>query len=160
MLYTPNDILFKIQKALGLSKAEMLQAYTLENYEMTPEHLENLLKRRQDKMFELCTYEERGVFLDGLVTLKRGPSAQKQNADEDVSLSNNLILKKLRAALQLKDHELQIIFALVDVDLSKQQLSSLFRKEDHKNFKPCSDELLESFLEGLDEFYYDGNPLE
>lgn len=160
MLYTPNDILFKIKKALGLSNEEMLKAYTLENYDMTLQHLENLLKRRQDKGFEMCTFEELGVFLDGFVTLKRGPAPQKQNADEDMALTNNLILKKLRAALQLKEFEIGIIFELVDVELSKQQLSSLFRKEDHKNFKPCSDELLESFLDGLDEFYYDGNPLE
>ena len=127
---------------------------------MEASHLDSLLKRRQDKGFKMATYEELGVFLDGLVKLRRGPSPQKSNEDEAVELTNNLILKKLRAALQLKDHELQIIFALVDVELSKQQLSSLFRKEDHKNFKPCSDELLESFLEGLDEFYFDGNPLE
>ncbi|RUM69100.1 MAG: DUF1456 domain-containing protein, partial [Sulfurovum sp.] len=44
-----------------------------------------------------------------------------------------------------------------DMTLSKQQLSSLFRKETHKNFKACSDELLVAFLEGLDEFYYVGD---
>ncbi|HID92626.1 MAG TPA: DUF1456 family protein, partial [bacterium (Candidatus Stahlbacteria)] len=47
------------------------------------------------------------------------------------------------------------IFGLADIELTKQQLASLFRKETHKNFKPCSDELLMAFLEGLDEFYYD-----
>jgi uncharacterized protein YehS (DUF1456 family) len=36
-------------------------------------------------------------------------------------------------------------------------MASLFRKEGHKNFKRCSDELLMAFLEGLDEFYYVGD---
>jgi integrase/recombinase XerC len=36
------------------------------------------------------------------------------------------------------------------------KLTKLFRKEGHKNFKPCSDALLMAFLEGLDEFYYMG----
>lgn len=156
MIITTNDILFRIKKALHLTNEEILQAYSLEEYEMTPEHLENLLKRRQDKGFELCSYEELGIFLDGLVTLKRGPSPQKKNEEEAVALTNNLILKKLRVALNLKEHELQMVFALVDVELSKQQLASLFRKENHKNFKPCSDELLDAFLEGLDEFYFEG----
>jgi len=49
---------------------------------------------------------------------------------------------------------------LADVNLSKQQLSSLFRKEEHKNFKPCSDALLLAFLEGLDEFYFVGDDLD
>ena len=156
MTLSTNDILYRIKKALHLTDGEILEAYALENYDMTPEHLRNLLKRRQDKGFVLCSYEELGVFLDGLVTLKRGPKPQNASEDEVVELTNNLILKKLRAALNLKEYELQMLFALVDVELSKQQLSSLFRKEEHKNFKACSDEMLDTFLKGLDEFYYEG----
>ena len=155
MLQT-NDILYKIKKALSLSNEEMLQAYTLEAYDMTEAHLDALLKRRHDKSFERCSYEELGVFLDGLVTLKRGPSPKKPNDDEAVELTNNLILKKLRIALELKEPETEIIFGLGDAALSKQELKSLFRKEGHKNFKACSDELLSAFLEGLDEYYYTG----
>ena len=158
MKFTTNEILYKIKKARHLSNDDILKAYELEKYDMTPDHLLNLLKRRQDKGFILCSYEELGVFLDGLVAFKRGTSSQTNQ--EDVALTNNLILKKLRATLQLKEYELQMIFALVDIDLSKQQLSSLFRKEEHKNFKACSDELLNAFLDGLDEFYFTGNELE
>jgi uncharacterized protein YehS (DUF1456 family) len=39
--------------------------------------------------------------------------------------------------------------------LTKQELKSLFRKEGHRNFKSCPDELLMAFFEGLEEFYYD-----
>ncbi len=151
-----NEILYRIQKALNLTTEEMLEAYRLEAFPMEASHLESLLKRRQDKDFIPASYEELGVFLDGLVKLKRGPSPQKSNEDEAVELTNNLILKKLRIALELKEAETEIIFGLADVELSKQQLASLFRKEGHKNFKACSDELLMAFLEGLDEFYYTG----
>ena len=156
MLIKTNEVLYRIQKALNLSSEEMLEAYELEDYKMDASHLASLLKRHQDKSFAPASYEELGVFLDGLVTLKRGPSPKKNDHDEAVELTNNLILKKLRIALELKEQEIQIIFALADVELTKQQLSSLFRKEDHKNFKPCSDKLLMAFLEGLDEFYYVG----
>ncbi len=155
MLISTNDILYRIQKALNLTREEILEAYKLEAYEMNPSHLESLLKRRQEKGFMLCSYEELGVFLDGLVTLKRGPSPRR-NADEVVELTKNLILKKLRIALNLKESDTEIIFGLGDVKLSKQQMASLFRKEGHKNFKACSDELLIAFIEGLDEFYYVG----
>ncbi len=155
MLINTNEILYRIQKALNLTTEEMIATYKLEAYEMKPSHLEALLKRRNDKDFMLCSYEELGVFLDGLVTLKRGPSPKK-NSDEVVELTNNLILKKLRIALELKEAETEIIFGLGDVELSKQQMASLFRKEGHKNFKVCSDELLMAFIEGLDEFYYVG----
>ena len=159
MVISTNEILYRIKKALGLSVDEMLKAYALENYEMKASHLDALLKRRQDKDFMLCSYEELGVFLDGLITLKRGPSPKNNSDDETVELTNNLILKKLRIALELKESETEIIFGLADVTLSKQQLSSLFRKEGHKNFKACSDALLMAFLEGLDEFYYTGNEI-
>jgi len=151
-----NEILYRIQKALNLTTEEMLEAYKLEDYKMEASHMESLLKRSQDDGFSVASYEELGLFLDGLVTLKRGPSPKKSNEDEAVELTNNLILKKLRIAQELKEPEIEIIFSLADIELSKQQLASLFRKEGHKNFKVCSDELLMAFLDGLDEFYYVG----
>ena len=159
MLISTNEVIYRIHKALHLSLDEMIEAYTLEEYKMESSHLEAILKRRQDDGFMLCSYEELGVFLDGLVTLKRGPSPKKKS-EVAVELTNNLILKKLRIALELKESETEIIFGLADVELSKQQLASLFRKEGHKNFKACSDELLMAFLEGLDEFYYIGGDME
>lgn len=152
-----NDIFFKIKTALSLDSETIIKAYSLTGHKMKPEHLDHLLKRHQDNGFELCSYEELGLFLDGLVLLKRGPSPKKTNENEVVELTNNLILKKLRIALELKEPEIEIIFGLGDVKLSKQQLSSLFRKESHKNYRACTDELLMAFLSGLDEFYYVGD---
>ena len=154
-----NDILYKITKALSLTNEDILEIYRLEGYSMSEEHLEVLLKKRVDKGFEECSYEELGVFLDGLVTFKRGPSPKRPNDDEAVALTNNLILKKLRIALELKEPETEIIFGLGDAALGKQELKSLFRKEAHKNFKACPDALLMAFLEGLDEFYYSGEEI-
>jgi len=155
----PNDVLFKIKKALSLETEEMIKAYALADFEMTEERLESIIKRRQDKGFEEATFEELGVFLDGLVLLKRGPSDKVANEDDVVELTNNLILKKVRVAMELKEPELVILFALAEVELTKRQIGSLFRKEGTKNFKACSDELLNAFLEGLDEFYYDGEEI-
>ena len=154
-----NDILFKIQKALSLDNKSMLEAYSLAGYEMNEERLENILKKRQDKAYEEATYEELGVFLDGLVLLKRGASSKPNDDDEVVELTNNLILKKIRVAMELKEADLLILFALAEVTITKRQIGSLFRKEGSKNFKACSDELLMAFLEGLDEFYYDGEEI-
>jgi len=159
MVISTNEILYRIQKALNLSTEDMIEIYKLASHAMSWEHLDSLLKRRQEEGFMLCSYEELGVFLDGLVTFKRGPSPKKSN-DEVVELTNNLILKKLRIALELKEAEIEIIFGLAEIELTKQQLASLFRKESHKNFKPCSAELLMAFIEGLDEFYYIGGDME
>ena len=159
-----NEVLYHIQKALSLSFEQILETYKLEKYDIETSHLEALLAKRQDKNFKVCGFEELGVFLDGLVVLKRGPSPKKSNEEKPsddtvVELTNNLILKKLRIALELKEAETEIIFGLGEAELTKQALKSLFRKEGHKNFKECSDVLLMAFLEGLDEFYYDGEEI-
>jgi len=154
-----NDILFKIKTALSLDNEAIIKAYTLVEYEMSQERLTDILKKRQDKGYAEATYEELGLFLDGLILLKRGQPSTTKDEDEVFELTNNLILKKLRVALELKEAELVILFALAEVTITKRQIGSLFRKEGGKNFKACSDELLLSFLEGLDEFYYDGKEI-
>lgn len=64
-------------------------------------------------------------------------------------MSNNDILKKLRVALQLRDDQIVEILQLVDFKVSKAEIGALFRNEDHPNFKPCGDQILRNFLNGL-----------
>jgi uncharacterized protein YehS (DUF1456 family) len=64
-------------------------------------------------------------------------------------LTNNDILKKLRVALQLKDDDIIHILKLADFEISKTALGALFRNEEHPNYKPCGDQLLRNFLNGL-----------
>ncbi|HET6245766.1 MAG: DUF1456 family protein [Bacteroidetes bacterium] len=64
-------------------------------------------------------------------------------------MTNNDILKKLRVALQLKDEDIIHILKLNDFEITKSELSALFRKEDHPNYKECGDQLLRNFLNGL-----------
>lgn len=64
-------------------------------------------------------------------------------------MTNNDILKKLRVALKLRDEEIVKILSLVDFKITTTELSALFRKEDHPNYKECGDQLLRNFLNGL-----------
>jgi uncharacterized protein YehS (DUF1456 family) len=64
-------------------------------------------------------------------------------------MTNNDILKKLRVALQLKDDDIVKILSLVDFKVTTSELSAIFRKEDHPNYKECGDQLLRNFLNGL-----------
>ena len=62
---------------------------------------------------------------------------------------NNDILKKIRVALKLRDTDIIDILKLADFEITKAQLAALFRKEDHKNFIECKDQILRKFLNGL-----------
>lgn len=64
-------------------------------------------------------------------------------------MSNNDVMKKLRVALQLNDEEIVKILQMADFKISKSELGAIFRKDDHPNFKPCGDQLLRNFLNGL-----------
>lgn len=56
-------------------------------------------------------------------------------------MTNNDILKKIRVALKLKDTDIIDILKLADYDITKAQVSALFRKEDHKNYIPCQNQI-------------------
>lgn len=64
-------------------------------------------------------------------------------------MDNNDIFKKLRVALSLKNTDIISILKLVDFNITESELGAIFRTEDHPNFKPCGDQLLRNFLNGL-----------
>jgi len=64
-------------------------------------------------------------------------------------MTNNDILKKLRVALMLRDDEIVDILKLVDFRISKSEIGAFCRKEGHPKYKPCGDQVLRNFLNGL-----------
>ncbi|MDB5012637.1 MAG: hypothetical protein JWQ25_839 [Daejeonella sp.] len=64
-------------------------------------------------------------------------------------MSNNDVMKKLRVALKLNDDDIVKILLLADFTITKSELGAIFRNEDHPNFKPCGDQILRNFLNGL-----------
>ncbi|HQS52351.1 MAG: hypothetical protein B7X75_05810 [Sphingobacteriales bacterium 39-40-5] len=41
------------------------------------------------------------------------------------------------------------ILKLVDFSITKAELGAIFRNKEHENFKPCGDQILRNFLNGL-----------
>jgi uncharacterized protein YehS (DUF1456 family) len=88
-------------------------------------------------------------FLDGLVVQRRGRDESQPARPVEKRVSNNVVLKKLRVAFELKDIDMHQILADAGFPISKPELSALFRQPDHKNFRLCGDQLLRNFLKGL-----------
>ncbi len=143
-----NAILSTIYHLLGVDEKTMVDIFKLGGFDVNPKTLSGYLKPEGDKEFLDCGYSALGSFLDGLIVYKRGPS-DKKSSEEEVRLNNNMILKKLRIAYELKEADLYAIFHAVDIDITKSELNSLFRKESHKNYRTCPDSILQLFLEGL-----------
>lgn len=64
-------------------------------------------------------------------------------------MTNNDIFKKLRVALSFRDTDIIECLKNVNFEISKSELSAIFRNEDHPNYQPCGDQILRKFLDGL-----------
>ena len=73
--------------------------------------------------------------------------------EPEQSLTNNLIFRKLKIALDLKDDDILVIMESVDFRLSKHELSAFFRKPGHKNYRECKNQILRNFLTGVQNKY-------
>ncbi|MFZ2196190.1 MAG: DUF1456 family protein [Thermodesulfovibrionales bacterium] len=148
---TKNDILRRVRYALNINDSTMLEIFRLSGHEIEQSYLLNLLKKEDEDGYVDCSDKVMGFFLDGLIIHKRGRQEikQQQQMKSAPRLSNNAILKKLRIALELKEDDMVGIVKLADIDISKSELTALFRKEGHRNYKECGDQFLRNFLKGL-----------
>jgi uncharacterized protein YehS (DUF1456 family) len=59
------------------------------------------------------------------------------------------VVKKLRVAFALKDDDLIALLEKAGLQVSKGELSALFRRPDHRNYRECGDQLLRHLFRGL-----------
>jgi len=147
-----NLLLRRLRYALGLRNRDVQDLMALGGYKIDDEKVRALLQREEDPDFAVATIEQLNGFLDGLIIHKRGkkevPPGQKPAAPIVVT-NNNMVLRKLRIAFDLKEQGMLDVLELDGFRLSKAELSALFRKEGHKHFRRCGDQVLRYFVGGL-----------
>ena len=152
---TNNDLLRRLRYALKLDGETIAELCTLGGQEIRPIDVLKLLKKEEETGFVECNDAMMGAFLDGLIISRRGAcdpkpgSAKVTDMATDMELNNNLILRKIRIALELNEEAMLAILAKAGVQLSKSELSAMFRATGHRNYKPCGDQFLRNFIRGL-----------
>ena len=148
---TNNDLLRRLRYALQLNGVSMAEICALGGYEIGPTDVLKLLKKEDEHGFAVCDDTLMGAFLDGLIIRRRGPRDAPPGSAQasDGLLNNNLILRKLRIALELNDADMLALFRQAGVSISKAELSALFRGVGQRNYKECGDQLLRNFVRGL-----------
>ena len=148
---TNNDVLRGLRYALDISDPKMIEIFKLGGHETDRAELAVFLKKEDEEGYINCGDPVFESFLDGLIIQRRGKKDMEpgQAKTRVYPLTNNAILKKIRIALELKEEDMLGILKLADVDISKSELSALFRKKGHKNYKKCGDQFLRNFLKGL-----------
>ena len=151
-----NDIVRRLRYALTLSNSEMAGIFKLAGHDIQECEILDIFKKEKETGYVECSDSVLSCFLDGLIILKRG---QKQSlkpqpkAQPETPMSNNMVLKKLRIALNLKEEDMFEMFKRAEFSITKPELSALFRKPGSKNYKVCGDQILKKFLHGVTVFF-------
>ncbi len=143
-----NDVLRRIRYTFDFNDSKMIQIFALAELTVTREQISNWLKRDDDPDYWPCNDTHLATFLNGFINEKRGKKEGEQPKPEK-KLTNNIVLRKLIIALNLKSDETLELMEIAELSISKHELSSFFRKVDHKHYRECKDQVMRNFLKGV-----------
>jgi uncharacterized protein YehS (DUF1456 family) len=146
---TNNDILRSVRFILNVNELKLAEIIGLADFKVSSEEVSSFLKQEYEEGYRICSEKMLARFLDGLVILKRGKNENAPLQRLDVSLTNNIILKKLRVAFQLKDSDIIRLIDQAGLKISKAELGAFFRNPDHRNYRDCGNQFLRNLLRGM-----------
>lgn len=153
---TNDDIIQSIRYMLDLDDIKIAHILKLRGYQPNRGEVAAIFKPEDEKEGD-SSDELTAHFLDGLIYFRRGKSKEHPPRPIKTPVTNNMVLKKLRVAFQLREKEMHHILESAGFSLSKHEMSALFRREGHKNYRECGDQVLRYFLKGLTMRIRDGN---
>ena len=154
---TNNDILRRIRYTFDFGDSKMMAIFGLADLTVSRAQVSDWLKKDDDPAYQECSDIHLAIFLNGLINDKRGKKDGPKPKPEE-RLTNNIIFRKLRIALDLKADDIMEILALADSRISKHELSAFFRKPDNRHYRNCKDQVLRKFLKGVQLKYGPDNP--
>ena len=144
-----NDVLRSLRYTLDISDKQLAEIIQLGGQPITEAEVSPMLKKDNEADYVECNDKTMAYFLDGLVYYKRGKDESRPAQPHELPMTNNIALKKLRVAFELKEDDMHAIMQSVDCPVSKPEMSALFRKAGHSNYRACGDQFLRNFLKGL-----------
>ncbi|MEQ9300234.1 MAG: DUF1456 family protein [Cyclobacteriaceae bacterium] len=143
-----NDVIRRVRYSFNLNDKKMIKVFEVAGAQVTREQISAWLKRDDDPDAQPIYDNDLAVFLEGFIIKNRGKKEGVEPKPEK-KLNNNIVFRKLKIALNLKDTDLQEIFRLVDFKVSKHELSAFFRNPTQSQYRPCKDQILRNFLHGM-----------
>lgn len=148
-----NDVLRRLRYTFNYNDKQMIALFASAGLQVSREQVSQWLKKENDADFISCVDSELAFFLNGFINEKRGKKEGPQ-AIAEKRLNNNIILTKLKIALNLKAEDLIALLDSVDFRLNKPELSAFSRKTDHKHYRECKDQVLRNLLQAIDKKYH------
>lgn len=153
---TNNDILRRIRYTFDFSDSKMISLFALAGETVTREQISDWLKKDSHEDYKGLKDYLLATFLNGFINDKRGVK-EGEPAPIEKELNNNIILRKLRIALNYVDEDMLAVMELADFRISKPELTAFFRRPGHKHYRICKDQILRNFLQGLQIKYRNSN---
>ncbi len=154
---TNNDIIRRLRYTFNYSDDKMIAIFAAADKDFSRAEISNWLKKDDDIEYKSLHDINFAIFLNGLINLNRGKKEGEQPKPEK-NLNNNIIFKKLKIALSLKDDDILEILDLVNFRLTKTELSAFFRNPEQNQYRACKDQILRNFIHGLQLKYHPENP--
>lgn len=144
-----NDVLRSVRHMLNLPNNKILEILALAGPSISLEELHTYLKSEDEPGFVNCPDEIMAQFLDGMIYFRRGKDPARPMPPVELPVTNNIVLKKLRVAFELKEESILQILRNAGFPVSAPELSAFFRRSGHSNYRECGDQYLRNFLKGL-----------
>lgn len=145
---TNNDILRRVRYTFNFSDSKMISLFALAGETVTREQISCWLKRDDHDDYKGLKDFMLATFLNGLINDKRGVK-EGEPAPIEKELTNNIILRKLKIALNFIDDDVLAVLELATFRISKPELTAFFRRPGHKHYRICKDQILRNFLQGI-----------
>jgi uncharacterized protein YehS (DUF1456 family) len=126
----------------------MIEIFGFGDFMVKRSDVSDWLKKEDDPLYVQISDQQLAAFLNGLIVQRRGKREGVQMIAEK-ELSNNLILRKLKIAFDLKTDDIIELFNLVDKRISPHELSAFLRSPEQKQYRICNDQYLRNFIHGL-----------
>lgn len=141
---TNNDIFRRLRFILNIPDKQVVKTFALVGVNVMTTKVAAWLKKDDEPGFEQMPDIALSQFLNGVIIEKRGPSDKVAEAESE--LNNNIILRKLRIAFDLKSDDILEMLEKNNFSLGKSELSAFFRKPDHKHYRVCKSQVLRQVL--------------
>ena len=143
-----NDILRRLRYTFSFDDRQMITVFAKADCDVTRAQVSDWLKRDDDSAFVEMKDVQLATFLNGLIVHHRG-KRDGPTPEVERRLNNNIVFRKLKIALSLEADDILGLLSRTEYRVSKSELSALFRKPGHKNYRECKDQILRHFLKGL-----------
>ena len=144
-----NSVLRSLRYILNIDDNRMAEIFSSAGKSVEATNVRCMLKNDDDSNYLVCSDDLLVQFLDNLIVIKRGPKDPSKPEPPKESLTNNLILKKIRIAFNLKEDDMLKTFSKGGFEITKPEMSALFRRKGHRHYKECGDQIMRKFLKGL-----------